>query len=151
MSAIKKTICIDFDGVVHSYTSPWVGPEIIEDAPVAGAFEFISECLRVGLEVAIFSSRSRTQQGRAAMQQWLTRNGFGLTHHLLFPEHKPAAVIYIDDRGFHFTGKFPSMEFIQSFEPWNRPTPTYLPARKRFGLGRNMKPWSIPPRQLPKC
>jgi len=31
---------------------------------------------------------------------------------------KPRA-IYIDDRGYQFTGTFPSIEYISKFKPWN--------------------------------
>jgi hypothetical protein len=39
---------------------------------------------------------------------------------LQFPTVKPAAWLTIDDRGFHFTGEFPTAEFIKNFKPWNK-------------------------------
>ncbi len=38
---------------------------------------------------------------------------------LIFPQHKPAAVLYIDDRAFHFQGRFPTKEEITEFKPWH--------------------------------
>lgn len=54
----KPTLCVDFDGVVHSYTSPWKGAAVISDPPVPGAIEWLLACLDY-FEVVIYSSRSR--------------------------------------------------------------------------------------------
>lgn len=65
-----KILCLDFDGVLHSYTSGWKGPRAIPDLPVDGAMPFLVAA--VGLfDVAIHSSRSRYWGGRRAMRQWL--------------------------------------------------------------------------------
>ena len=37
----KPILCLDFDGVIHSYTSGWKGARIILDPPVPGALDFI--------------------------------------------------------------------------------------------------------------
>lgn len=116
----KKTICLDFDGVIHAYTTPWQAAHIIPDAPVPGAFDFITECLDNGFRVAVFSSRSHQLGGTRAMQSWFQLHHFPDTDHIDFPQEKPPAVLYIDDRGFHFQGTFPSMDFLKSFQPWNR-------------------------------
>ena len=31
------SIAVDFDGVIHSYTSKWVAADVIPDPPVSGA------------------------------------------------------------------------------------------------------------------
>lgn len=36
-------LSIDFDGVIHSYTSRWKGVDVIPDMPVPGAFEALTE------------------------------------------------------------------------------------------------------------
>lgn len=68
----KPILCLDFDGVIHSYSSGWRGPRIIPDPPVPGALEFIVRSLN-HWEVAIYSSRSSYLFGRWAMQRYLAR------------------------------------------------------------------------------
>jgi hypothetical protein len=117
-----KRICLDFDGVIHSYTSPWKDVDVIPDPPVPGAFDAIQEYLEANYRVAIYSSRSYRPEGVQAMMRWFVAHGLRveLLDHLEFPCYKPAAQLYIDDRGYHFKGVFPSVEFIQLFRPWNK-------------------------------
>lgn len=37
----KQTVAFDFDGVIHSYVTPWVASEIIPDPPVRGIKDVI--------------------------------------------------------------------------------------------------------------
>lgn len=69
-------LCLDFDGVLHSYSSGWKGARNIPDPPVAGAMAFLLDALAADFEVAIHSSRSRYFGGRRAMKAWLR-------HHML--------------------------------------------------------------------
>ena len=130
-------ICVDFDGVIHSYTSGWKGVSVIPDPPVKGAIEWLIEHLPVpdalggslapeykGPVVQIYSSRSKSWFGRRAMRKWLIANGLpreyiddGL---LKFPTKKPAAFLTIDDRAICFTGEFPPTSEMMSFKPWNK-------------------------------
>ena len=118
-----KRICIDFDGVIHSYTSPWVDEVTIPDPPVEGSFEAIADYIRAGFRVAVYSSRSYRVEAAQAMMRWFREHGMRpkVLDHVEFPPYKPGAVLYIDDRGYHFTGKFPPVEFINSFRTWNKP------------------------------
>lgn len=131
---MKPIACIDFDGVIHSYTSGWKDIDVIADPPVHGAFDAIRRFQKDGWEVAIFSSRSTSAKGIAAMREWIHR--WGLQEHeaigcgiawmldLRFPQHKPAAMISIDDRAIQFTGHWdlydPSK--LREFKPWNKRT-----------------------------
>lgn len=67
---MKRIICLDFDGVVHSYTSGWKGAREIPDPPVPGAMQFVVTALDE-FEVHIFSSRSNQWGGRTAMQKYV--------------------------------------------------------------------------------
>ena len=114
---MKKTICLDFDGVIHSYTSGWKGAAEIPDPPVPGAFEALEKYLK-HFKVAIYSSRSGTASGNMAMRVWFVDHGFKYTDELEFPEHKPPAWVTIDDRGITFNGTFPSVQALNDFRPW---------------------------------
>ena len=126
----KPILCLDFDGVLHSYTTPWLAPDHIPDPPVAGALAFIQEALK-HFRVAIFSSRSNSEAGIAAMQIWLRRWAAEQTKHLdavdfdwlldiEWPTAKPPAFLTIDDRAIMFTGTWPAIADLKAFKPWNR-------------------------------
>jgi hypothetical protein len=66
----KPILCLDFDGVIHSYASGWKGANVIPDPPVPGALDFIRAALE-HFEVQIFSSRSHQWGGKRAMKRWL--------------------------------------------------------------------------------
>lgn len=130
----KPTLCLDFDGVLHSYTSGWQGMDVIPDPPVDGAIEFLWQAIEK-FHVCIFSTRSSSPDGIAAMRQWLNhydqlywegrpaRPRTSLTLSIDFPTEKPPALVGIDDRVITFTGKFPSIESLLSFQPWNNRRP----------------------------
>lgn len=69
-----------------------------------------------------FSARSYTLEGQNAMMRWFVQHGMTpqVLDHLEFPTHKPGAILYIDDRGYHFRGIFPSVSYIEDFRPWNK-------------------------------
>ena len=119
----KPILCLDFDGVIHSYTSGWEGPEVINDPPVPGALEFINEAMK-HFTVAIFSSRSNQPGGIEAMRQWLNywATNEGVDHvtwyAIQWPTVKPAAFLTIDDRAITFTGKWPDVKSLFDFRVW---------------------------------
>jgi hypothetical protein len=128
MSERKRPILVlDFDGVLHSYSSGWQGMTGPFDAPVPGAMQFLAEAVEA-FEVNVISSRSRDQAGREAMRQaismWLGYELGGASHAVLekiqFPEHKPPAFVTIDDRAITFTGTFPSIGELFAFVPWTK-------------------------------
>jgi hypothetical protein len=127
---MKKILCLDFDGVVHSYTTPWVAPHIIPDEPVTGALAFIQEALKT-FRVMIYSSRSADPEGIRAMQIWLREQAYANAKHLDAPDlgwlldvewpmQKPPAFLTIDDRAIMFTGTWPAIADLVAFKPWNR-------------------------------
>jgi len=119
----KPILCIDFDGVIHSYQHPWINAEIIQDPPVPGAIEWL-ESLLDDFEVCIYSSRSKTNSGIEAMQNWLWKwyASNKLMDNLKFPMQKPAAFLTIDDRAICFEGEFNNLtpKELLKFKPWNR-------------------------------
>lgn len=146
----KPILCLDFDGVIHSYTSGWKGASVIPDAPVTGAARFILEAHK-RFQVAIYSSRSKNILGRWAMQDYVAEMLWDAfldpetrdlmpeeyihdwtaldiresakrfaTKDIAWPWFKPAALMTIDDRALTFDGTWPSLESIASFKPWNK-------------------------------
>lgn len=137
---IKPILCLDFDGVLHSYTSPWQGPDIIPDLPTPGMVEFLDKAIE-HFDVRIYSSRSNHDGGISAMRTWLRhfvhlafaldKDKYGPSHaqtlrakeilsKVIFAGGKPAAFVTLDDRALCFTGVWPSMESLLAFKPWNK-------------------------------
>ena len=130
-------VCMDFDGVIHSYSRGWEGTDVIPDPPVPGTLAKLYEYLDKGLSVAIHSARSAQPGGIEAMRKWLAKHD-GIYRHenfstedvsrrkmllecIQFPICKPAATMYIDDRGYAFNGPgtLPDVSIIKMFVPWN--------------------------------
>jgi len=124
----KPIICLDFDGVIHSYTSGWQGATNIPDPPVEGAIEFMADALRLGYDVVIHSSRARYWGGIRAMRQWLRQVSGMMWYDTMdvglemvrFVRWKPPAIVTIDDRAIRFTGTFPSPKDAAAMLPWNK-------------------------------
>ena len=125
----KPILCLDFDGVIHSYKSGWLGALNIPDYPVPGALDFMSKRLVDGWDVVIHSSRARHWGGVFVMRAWLkhhagdlwydTPAGSGLEN-VRFVHWKPSALVTIDDRAICFTGTWPSEMDLRGFKPWNK-------------------------------
>ncbi len=118
----KPTLCLDFDGVIHSYTSGWLGADKIPDMPVPGAIEFIARATEEFV-VCIYSSRSSQPGGIAAMKNWLHYHAGSrawITDKVFWSESKPAAMVTIDDRALTFTGVWPELKDLKAFKPWNK-------------------------------
>lgn len=124
MTTFRPTICVDFDGVIHSYESGWKGIDVVADIPVPGAFEWLQDMLEnsEGPIPVIYSSRSKEPAGIKAMQEWFALHGFpfDLIDSLAFPTQKPAAYLTIDDRAICFKGTFPTIKEMINFKPWNK-------------------------------
>lgn len=137
----RSIICCDFDGVINSYRSGWLGACVIPDDPVPGALEWLAMMVHDHyneFEVCIYSSRSKEPGAVDAMVQWLKKHfmvfyekldlsldelepaAMSVIEGLSFPTQKPAANMMIDDRGFRFDGTFPTPEWIRGFKPWNK-------------------------------
>lgn len=122
---MRKIICIDFDGCLHSYTSqaPW-DPTKILDPPVPGMIPWLGQLLAdPRFEPVIYSSRSQQEGGIEAMRAWLLKNGLSeeMMTELKFPTQKPPAWLTIDDRAIQFVGRPIPLEEMFAFVPWNRP------------------------------
>lgn len=145
----KPILSLDFDGVLHSYTSRWKGPAIVSDPPTEGAAEALQHYL-THFDVQIFSSRSHQDGGIIAMRDWCLQHfGDAIASELGFPCYKPPALIGLDDRILTFQGTWPSVATLRAFRPWNKsstggsldpaipipaPSPRFVDDMKRAGI-----------------
>lgn len=140
MADFKPTLCIDFDGVIHSYERGWQDG-VIYGTVVPGFFEWAERAAQQ-FKLVIYSSRSKTDEGVTAIGLWLHEQrklwyaaggkslgdpfSFDLAH------EKPAAWLTIDDRAICFRGDWadPALDpaAMKSFRPWNTGAyPTSVP------------------------
>lgn len=119
----KPIICIDFDGVIHSYEKGWQGGEIYGTV-VPGFFEWAVEAQK-RFKLVIYSSRSKTEAGREKMMHWLEDKWYDTGVDIIdvqFASEKPPAFLTIDDRCIPFTGNWGSEgldpEKLLEFKPW---------------------------------
>lgn len=125
----QEILCLDFDGVIHSYTSGWKGASIVPDPPVDGALDFIENAVD-SFDVQIFSSRSNQIGGIDGMKLWLRTQYYKhgaseeetdkIMSRIKWPQEKPPAKVSIDDRAITFEGSWPDIEMLKSFQPWNK-------------------------------
>lgn len=141
MSERKPILCVDWDGVVHAYTSGWIAADVIPDGPVEGALEFLGEAVK-HFDVYIYSARSHQDGGidamKDALRQWsmdkimteqgaATSEAAAMVHDFVYatikwPTFKPSAMVTIDDRVLRFEGPmhWPAMHELLAFKPWNK-------------------------------
>lgn len=117
----RYTVCVDFDGVIHSYVSPWVDAGTIPDPPVEGAIEWLNEIDR-HFAVVIHTTRGDTGIGASAVFNWLKANGATNALEWRVTNRKVPALVYVDDRGWRFEGPgtFPTVQEIHLARPWNK-------------------------------
>lgn len=106
----KKTILIDLDGVLNTYTGNFdkdVIPPIKE-----GAYEFIKD-LSMYYNVKIFTTRNRL-----LASEWIINNG--LKEYVDdITNVKDISYLLIDDRCINFNGNFNNLKNqIDNFKPW---------------------------------
>lgn len=104
---IKKTICVDFDGVLNEYDGYEEG-DLGE--PLTGSKEFIKE-LRKKYKVVILTSGQKEQ-----VIDWLNNNGFPS---MKVTNRKVPAVAYIGDRAIQFHGNYKKViSQLKNFKPY---------------------------------
>ena len=116
-----KTICIDFDGVIHDYTKGWQGIDVF-GKPIEGASAGTKELKNQGWTIILFTTRNDTP----ALREWLKANDIAYDYINYNPKQpkgsdkgKIIADIYLDDRGICFRGDWTkTIEDINKFELW---------------------------------
>lgn len=128
-------LCLDWDGVIHRYGSGWQDGTIYDDV-TDGFFQW-AEKAREHFRLVVYSSRSATPEGIAAMKSWLLeqRKNLVVASHELkhlpdadlldwfeFADTKPPAFATIDDRAIRFNGDWSDTflvpERILKMKPW---------------------------------
>jgi len=116
-----KTICIDFDGVIHDYSKGWRGVDIF-DKPIEGADKATTLLKAKGWTIIIFTTRNDTP----ALREFLDSNHIKYDYINYNPNQpkgsekgKLIADIYLDDRGIQFNGDWATaVNQIINFNPW---------------------------------
>ena len=96
--AAKKTLAIDFDGVIHTYKT-WEGIDVINGKPVDGCRDTMI-MLRHKYRLVVHTCRAVCPEGTRAVRKYMRRHGIPFDD---VTAKKPAALMYIDDRGLKFT------------------------------------------------
>ena len=147
----RHTVCVDFDGVLHSYVTAWIAPDVIPDDPVEElgedgeptgrtAIDWLHELVEE-FEVVILTTRARPQEvegrgvvdGCMAIMVWLRGYGYHGPDLLVTAEKVPA-IMYVDDRGWRFSSRFPTAKTILRARPWRTGTPP--PRRAKAAIRR---------------
>jgi hypothetical protein len=131
----KPIICIDFDGVIHSYENGWQNGEIYGTA-TPGFFRWAINAVNL-FELVVYSSRSKTPEGRQAMHEAIGKWSIDAIHsgevpsdyvwpclfdNLEFSDVKPPAFLTIDDRAICFQGSWDALDPAEllEFQTWTQ-------------------------------
>jgi hypothetical protein len=122
----KPILCLDFDGVIHDYLEGWRDGTIY--GSITPGFLAWAEDAKNHFKLVIYSSRSKTAAGRAAMREWLIQQIEQCEVRLTaldwfeFAHEKPPAFLTIDDRCIQFDGSWQGMppEALLQYKTWSQ-------------------------------
>lgn len=120
----KPILCLDFDGVIHQYTTPWTSSTVISDDIVDGFIEWANDAKEY-FKLVIYSSRSKDATAIEAMKNWIVtqykKSNFQIPD-FIFASEKPPAFLTIDDRAIQFNGEWNNLcpKELLNFKPWNK-------------------------------
>lgn len=119
----KKTIAVDFDGVIHGYSKGWNGGDLY-DPPVPGTAEALSKLKKEGYTIYIYTTRTNKiyrkkedPDQQPLIESYLKEHGIPFDKVWNFG--KPMADVYLDDRAVGFRGNWnETLEEVLSFKTW---------------------------------
>lgn len=117
----KKTICVDFDGVIADYSEGFKGRGVF-GAPILGACVVLNALRDDGWKIIVFTTRGEVP----LLEDYLINNNIPfdeINRNSDNPpgtnEGKPIADVYLDDRALQFSGDWPRAYYdIINFKPW---------------------------------
>ena len=120
-----KTICIDFDGVIHDYSQGWQGVDVFNKI-IEGADKATFLLKAKGWTIIIYTTRNDTP----ALREFLDANKIRFDYINYNPNQpkgsengKIIADVYLDDRGIRFDGDWQeAINAILNFVPWQSET-----------------------------
>ena len=118
-----KSICIDFDGVIHDYSYGWQGIDVF-DKVLPGTREATHQLHNAGYMIIIHTTRNDTP----ALRDFLHKNDICFDYINENPYQpkgseygKVKADVYLDDRGVCFTGDWnDALNQIFNFKIWQQ-------------------------------
>lgn len=133
--AKKKTICIDFDGVLADYSDGYQGKDIFGDM-LPNADIATGVLKKNGWTIIIYTTRPATD----ALKKWLKDNNISYDYINENPDQpeeskgcKLIADIYLDDRGMSFRNWSQwTLREIAEFEPSSEGSKSKEQERKEF-------------------
>jgi hypothetical protein len=131
------TVAVDFDNVLHSYTSPWSHAADIKDPPLPDALAWLEQFAADGARIILHTCRltgwNPMQAGffagdpdavQAAIWEWLKRHGLSEAAcarvSLWTWVGKPHADAYVDDKAIAFCGDFMSASKLKGMVAYHR-------------------------------
>ncbi len=94
---MSKTICLDFDGVIHKYSRHYQGT--IYDPPIEGTKKALIRMLKKGYKLVIHTAYPKPDEIPAWMIKYF---GKTIAKQIKVIGGKPKAFMYIDDRAIRF-------------------------------------------------
>jgi hypothetical protein len=138
---MKRVLSIDIDGTAYSYLEGYKGDTHIEGPPNPGFTEIMAQYVKQFTVVLISSRFNSVRTRRPAMQavtDWLRHHeipGSEIVYHwndwhdwsnafdeecIILCASRPPSLRTIDDRGYHFTGTWPTVQELTNFKVWNK-------------------------------
>lgn len=114
----KKTLAIDFDGVLHDAHSGW-GDGTCYGDPLTGSLDAIKK-LAQKYDIVIFTAKAKPDRplvkgktGSLLVREWLEKYEV-LRYIKSITSEKPRAELYIDDNGYRFVNWQNTLKFIEN-------------------------------------
>lgn len=112
-----SNIAVDFDHTVHSYESGFSEDHF--DPPIPGAIEALNAFCQKFEEVFIFTARTALTEVELWLKYQFKEAGIEYPDNLIVTNNKPIADIYIDDRGYQFTGDWnKTIQDVEEYKTW---------------------------------